>query len=186
MPTVTVSPASFNLVSFDADRIQAIAQRVLEQVGLDADLQIDVDETTPLGRSRVESHDPLVFRFESGALEDPRHPRMLSEGGTAAVLGRMLLKERDRRDPAFGAPEPDDDLVLAHKVAWEVYAAARMARLGYAPQRQRWLYHLRNRIGFSDAADAAFDALWSEEPLSWGEITGLIDGVLAEREAANA
>lgn len=186
MATVTVTPASFSLVQFDAGRIQAIAERVLDQVGLDVDLEIQVDETTPLARSRVESRDPLVLRFESGALEDPRHPRVLSEGGAAAVLGRMLLKERDRRDPGFGAPAPDEELPLAQKVAWEIYAAARMARLGYAPQRQRWLYHFRNRVGFTDAADAAFASLWDDEPLSWGEIVGLVEGAAAAREPSPA
>ena len=31
------------------------------------------------------------------------------------------------------------------------------ARAGHQAQRQRWLYHFRNRHGFTDEADAAFD-----------------------------
>jgi hypothetical protein len=182
--SVTVTPEQFSYVQFDAARITAVAERLLDELGLDVDLTIEVDETTPLGRSRIESRDPLVLRCESGALEDPRHPRTLSEAGTAGVLGRLLLRERDRRDPAFGAPEADDELDLPHKVAWQVYAAARLARMGYRPQRQRWLYHLRNRLGFSDATDAAFDTLWTEEPLSWAEISDLVEGALAERQPA--
>ena len=74
------------------------------------------------------------------------------------MLGRLLLQALDRRDPAFGDPPPDDALSVAHRVAWDVYAVGRLQRLGYRAQRQRRLYAFRNRHGFTDAADAAFDA----------------------------
>ena len=64
-------------------------------------------------------------------------------------------------------------------MAWEVYAAGRLARTGQQAQLQRWRYHFRNRHGFSDEADAAFDRLWSADALTWADITGLSDALAA-------
>lgn len=180
MGTVTVTPEQFSLVSFDAERLRAVAAKVVADVGFDGDLVVEVDETTPLGRSRLVDGDPVVIQAESGAVEDPRHPRQLSEVAAAEVIGRHLLKLLDRRDPAFAAPPEGEDVDLAEKVAWEITAVARLARLGgYRDQRQRWLYHFRNRCGFSDATDAAFDVLWTSESLTWPEIVGLVEGARA-------
>ena len=55
----------------------------------------------------------------------------------------------------------------------------RIGRLGHRVQRQRRLYHFRNRHGFTDAADAAFDRLWSGEGLTWADIVALSDGARA-------
>ena len=58
------------------------------------DVEIEVDETSPLGRAHVVSQDPVVIEAESGAFEDPKRPRQLSPAGTADVLGRVLLRVR--------------------------------------------------------------------------------------------
>ena len=179
MATVDVTPQEFTLVSFDATRIESLAVEVADRAGFgSAAIQIDVDETTPLTRSRVESGDPIRLRIESGAFEDPRHPRQMSDVAVTEVIGRHLLKLSDQQDPAFGAPD-EADLDLAHQVAWEIYAVGRLARLGYRDQRQRWLYHFRNRCGFSDTTDAAFEAIWSGDGLSWPEISALVDDAVA-------
>ena len=60
----------------------------------------------------------------------------------------------------------------------------RLARLGYPPQRQRRLYHFRNRHGFTDAADAAFDRLWAADGLTWAEIVAISDDAIARQPAA--
>jgi len=181
---VTVTPDHFNLVQYDAGTIRAVTERIAATVGFgDRDITVEVDETTPLGRSWVASDDPIVLHFESGLIEDPRRPRCLSEAGVAEAVGRHLLRLRDREDPGFAAPESADELELPYKVAWEIYAVARLCRLGQRDQRQRWLYHFRNRCGFSDASDAAFDVLWSSDSLTWPEIAGLVDGAIAARVA---
>ena len=93
--TVTVTPEEFTMVNFDADAIAAVARKLLEQIGLpDLDVRIEVDETSPLGRTHVTSLDPVVIEAESGAFEDPKGPRGLSEHGAADVLGRALLPGR--------------------------------------------------------------------------------------------
>ena len=43
----------------------------------------------------------------------------------------------------------------------------RLGRLGHPVQRQRRLYQFRNRHGFTDAADAAFEQLWEADDLTW-------------------
>jgi hypothetical protein len=119
----------------------------------------------------------VTIAVESGALEDPKRPRHLSPGGAADVIGRLLFRVRDRRDPAFGEPPPDDELSIAHTTAWDAHSIGRLVRLGHKHfnNRQRRLYHYRNRHGFSDAADEAFARLWDADRLTWAEIVALSD-----------
>lgn len=182
MGSVTVTPQEFSLVAFDAGRIRDVVVELASRLGFDADLTIEVDETTPLARSRVAGPVPLVFRVDGGAFEDPKRPRQLSDEAVIDVMGRLLLRERDRRDEDFGAPEGDEP-PLTHSVAWNVYAVGRMSRLGYSTQRQRWLYHFRNRCGFSDAADGAFAEIWGADRMTWSRLCELADGAAAVRTA---
>jgi hypothetical protein len=181
--TVSVSPKAFTLVSYDADEIAGIVEDLIAAIGLPStlDVSLEVDESTPLGRASVTSLDPLVISLESGALEDPKKPRNLSRTGSADVLGRLLLRVHDRLDPGFGTPPDDDKLTLPQSVAWDAYCVGRLVRLGFKhyDNRQRRLYHFRNRHGFSDAADDAFDRLWTSDGLSWSDITALSDGAVA-------
>jgi hypothetical protein len=110
----------------------------------------------------------------------------MSEASTADVLGRLLYELKDRLDPDFGAPSTDDKVELVYTVAWQVYAVGRMARNGHRAQRQRRLYNFRNRCGFTDAADSAFEQIWTGEDLSYADLTALVDTALAARESATA
>ncbi len=126
------------------------------------------------------STDPVVIETESGAFEDLKRFRQLSEDNTRDVLGRHLLRALDRRNPDFGEPASDEELPLAHRVAWEVHTVGRLAHMGYAANRQRWLYAFRNRHGFTDVADDAFQRLWDGENLTWADITSVSDEVAAQ------
>ena len=178
---VEVRPDTFSMVFFDAAEIRAIVEQLVAEVGLPGDLTvtIDIDETTPMGNAVVASLEPVVITAESGALEDVKAPRKLSAEGTADVIGKLLFSVRDRLDPTFGEPPADDDLTLQESVAWEVYCVARLGRLGHPVQRQRRLYQFRNRHGFTDAADGAFDRIWSTEQLTWSDITSISQEALA-------
>ena len=176
----TVEPATFNLVEFDAGRIAAIADELAAAIGIDTDITIRVDETSALGHTELVSADPLVITTESGALEDPKRIRQLSEEGTTDVLGRHLLRAHDRRRPGFGDPPTDEDMAVPHRVAWEIHTIGRLVRMGFAVNRQRWLYAFRNRHGFTDAADAAFVELWAAESMTWDEIVALSDRTAAQ------
>lgn len=178
MGTVTVLPEEWKFVFFDGATIAAITEKLMGEIGLDCDVRIEVDETTPLGRARLASLDPVVIAAESGAFEDAKRPRHLSERATADVVGKWLFRVADRRSGSFDDAPPDDELSLAQTTAWDTYAVGRMARLGYPVQRQRRLYHFRNRHGFSDTADAVFDRLWNAEGLGWADI----DAACAETE----
>lgn len=175
MANVVLRPDRFAMVDFDPDRIHAIATELADAAGLPADLEVivEVDDSSPLGRHSVDAMEPVLISMESGALEDPKHPRQLSEGGAAGVIGRLLFRVADRLTPGFADAPVDADLDPAAGVAWEVYAAGRLARSGRQAQRQRWRYHFRNRHGFSDEADAAFDRLWSADALTWADIEAL-------------
>jgi hypothetical protein len=183
---VEVHPGQFSLVQFDAAEIRALAEQLAEEVGLPAGLavRIEVDETTPLGSARVASLDPVVLTLESGALEDPRAPRRLSPVGAADVLGRLLFEVRDRLDPRFAEAPPAGELTLPQASAWQAYCVGRLGRLGHKVQRQRRLYHFRNRHGFTDVADAAFDRLWRGEDLGWSDIVAISTDALAARAPA--
>jgi hypothetical protein len=182
---VTVQPETFTLVKFESPAIQAVVEKVADDLGLDADQEIlvEVDEESPLGATSVISLDPITIRADSGALEDPKRPRQLSEAGTADALGRLLIEAGDRRDEAFGAPDLEESLPLPVQVAWQVHCVGRLCALGYHDQRPRRLYHFRNRHGFTDVADRAFERLWSPEPLTYAEILQLSDDALAAQPA---
>ena len=170
MATVTVIPEEWKFVFFDGATITAITEKLLGQIGLDRDVRIEVDESTPLGRAKVASVDPIVLAVESGAFENPKRPRHLSEQATADVVGKWLFRISDRLSGGFDAAPADDDLSLAQSTAWDTYSVGRMARLGYPVQRQRRLYHFRNRHGFSDSADVVFERLWNADGLTWADI----------------
>jgi hypothetical protein len=178
---VEIRPETFSMVFFDANEIRAIVEQLIQEIGLpaDASVAIEVDETTPLGRAQVASIDPIVITAESGALEDAKSVRQLDPAGTADVLGKLLLSVRDRLDPAFGEAPADDDLTLQQSAAWEAYCVGRLGRLGHTVQRQRRLYQFRNRHGFTDASDAAFDRLWTADGLTWADISSISDEALA-------
>jgi hypothetical protein len=179
--SVVVRPEEFSLVFFDPAEIRSLLEGLVAEVGLPADMEVtlEVDETTPLGNARISSIDPIVISVESGALEDAKAPRKLDPVASTDVLGRLLFEVKDRLDPAFGDPPPLGDLTLPLASAWQTYCVGRVGRLGHKVQRQRRLYHFRNRHGFTDAADAAFDRLWSADALTWSDIESLSEGAKA-------
>ena len=172
---VEIRPETFSLVHFDANAIRAIVEKLVVLIGLPAaaSVTIEVDESTPLAHAEVTSTDPIVIAVESGAFEDPKVVRHLNAIAATDVLGKLLLSVKDRLDPAFGEAPADADLTLPEVAAWETYCVGRLGRLGHRVQRQRRLYQFRNRHGFTDAADAAFDALWTADGLTWADISAI-------------
>ena len=71
MARVIVVPEQFTMVLFDAGRVAELVGKVADDVGLPADLEIriEIDETHPLGRTRV-STDPVTIRAESSTRLD--------------------------------------------------------------------------------------------------------------------
>lgn len=184
MAVVTVAPQTFDFVDFDAAIVTSVTAALTERIGLSADLpvHVEIDERTPLGRVQVRSLDPLVLFVEGGALEDPTRPRQLSERLTADVIGRLLLRARDRLDPAFGEPPPDGELTLQQQTAWDTTCMGRLERLGYDVRRPRRLYHFRNRHGFSDAVDRVFERLWAMESPTWADVEAACAETAAARQ----
>jgi len=174
---VTVRPEEFTLVLFDAPTIEATLSDLMDRLGLASRaLDVDVDETTPIVRIAVEDGDPIVLAAGSGAFEDPRRPRHQSPVHIVTNAGRALLRLRDRADGSFADAPADDDLTLPQAAAWDTYSVGRLGRLGYAVHEQRWRYNFRNRHGFTDGADAAFDRLWAADTLTWDELEAISDG----------
>lgn len=171
--TVTVTPATFSFVNFDAALIRRTAEGLAALLDVSLPIHVEVDETTPLARIRLEVGDSIVIRVESGAFEDTRRPREQSERATATALGRTLLRANDRLVGGFGEAPADDDLSLAEVAAWDTYCTGRLHRLGIDQNLQRWRYNFRNRHGFADAVDAAFDQLWASDGLAWGELSAI-------------
>jgi hypothetical protein len=173
-----VTPENFTMVLFDHAAIVAAADQVAAAVGLPEgeSLRVDIDESNPLARTHLLSIEPVELAIDGGAFEDPRHPRQLDTDAVGVVVGRLVLQALDRRSPGFAEAPPDDGMTVAHRVAWDVYTLGRLDRLGYPAQRQRRLYNFRNRHGFTDEADLAFEALWIGHDLAWADIMALSDG----------
>lgn len=180
---IVVSPQEFHLVTFDAARIEEIAAQVAEKVGFPAGtiIRIEVDERTPLGRTKLSTTDPITIEVEGGAFEDAKRLRHMSDVSVSSVLGRHLFRAADRLNPEFGNPPADDDLSLKQTVAWDAFAVGRAVRAGLAGSEARRRYHFRNRHGFTDVADAVFDRLWNGVGVSWSDI----EAACAETEAAS-
>jgi hypothetical protein len=187
--SITVTPAQFENVFFDAAVIQMVAEEMADAAGVAGmDISIEVDETSLLGAFHVRelTRDRLDVVIESGAFENLRKPRHLSEDAARDVLGRMFLMVRDRLDPEFAytGPRPTDGtLPVPHFAAWDTYTCGRLERRGYDMRKPRRLYLWRNRHGFSDASDAYFDALWHAEKLTWSEIVERSEAARALRGA---
>ena len=180
---ITVVPEEFTLVQFEANRIAEVAADVADTIGFPdgTEVRVEVDEQSPLGKTEVVGIDPVTVAIESGAFEDAKRPRHLSELSVRSVLGRLLFRAHDRLASSFADAPPDDDLPLRLHVAWDVYAVGRCERLGWGVQKERRRYHFRIRHGFTDVADAAFNRLWAAEDLSFADL----QAVCEETEAAD-
>jgi len=176
--TVTVEPNEYRFVQFDAELIRRVGEGLTAALGIDRPLHVQVDETTPLARVRIEVGDTITVHVESGAFEDSRRPREQSEVATTASLGRALLRARDRLQGGFGEAPADDVLSLPQVAAWDTYCVGRLSRMGVPINQQRWLYNYRNRFGFTDEVDVAFDAVWGADGLTWGELEAHSNGAL--------
>ena len=181
-----VVPQQFHYVSYDAGRIGELASMVADGVGFGSEdeITIEVDERTFFGRSRVLSLDPLHVQFESGAFEDAKKPRHLSEAGTTESLGVVLFRAFDRRRSEFAAAPPDEELTLAQRVAWDAWSSGRCEKRGWEVSKPRRHYHFRARHGFSDAADAAFERLWTTDSLTWLQLAEMSRRLLEPPEPA--
>jgi len=184
--TTTVEPATFSYVEFDAPTITALVDSLAAKIGLgpDVPITIEVDETSALGHTDLASIDPVHIKTESGAFENPKRLRQFSPEHASDVLGRYLLRAADRRSPSFADAPDDDELTLEHRTAWDTYSAGRLDRLGEPSQPQRWRYSFRNRHGFTDAADAAFDDLWNADGLAWADVARISDEAAAQNPGA--
>jgi hypothetical protein len=174
MAKVTVTPATFELVNFQASDIEAAAHEVAESVGLGDDVSIDilVAEEEMQGRSKATLEgSTITVDVSGGAFESLRKAREFAPDRCRAVLGQALMRARDRLDPAFGDPPADDEIDVYLEAAWSTYIEGRLDRKGILKGRpQRRIYHFRVRHGFNDQIDRTFDQLWNGDGLTWADI----------------
>ena len=52
--TVSVAPAQFEFVDFDANVIAGVVQQLAQALGITEPISIEVDETTPLAKVRLQ------------------------------------------------------------------------------------------------------------------------------------
>jgi hypothetical protein len=182
--TITITPETFTLVQFDADRITDRAAEIADRIGLDADVHLEVDESHPMNRLRVRSMAPIIVFAQGGAFEDLKHLGHMSEQNMTESLGRLLFRVKDRLDPGFAAVPADPDLSIQQMNAWDTYCLGRLARAGYRVAEPRWHYHFRLRQGFTDVADAAFARLWAADRLSWSDLEAVCVETAGARTAA--
>jgi hypothetical protein len=178
----TVNPATFSKVQYEAADLAGMFDEALALVpglpaGLEVELRVDEDRST--STARVAGRDPWVLALDGGAVEDTQRPRTVGRDQAMVVFCRLLFEVVDRGDPAFGAPTLDEALDPALRVAWDTYCVARTARLGIRVHQPKYRYNLRNRLGFTDPADACFDRLWSATGLSWGDIEAAVADAMA-------
>ncbi len=185
MAKISVLPEQFVLVKYDPADIEHFADRVATAAGFDAndEIQIVVDETTPLRRVRLAKTDPIAIGVEGGAFENPQTPLVLGEQQVLSALIEPIFEAHDRVRGGFGDAPVGNKLTLAQRIAWDVYCHGRASRLQLPVQKQRLLYAFRNRHGFNDRADAVFATLFEGESLTWADIASACDATAAARTA---
>ncbi len=175
MGTISVTPDPFHLVEYDAAVIRGIVEEVAGAVGIPpgVDIALVVDEALPHPILGTETNviDGSIELWTSGGWFEARDKtRAFSERHARAVLTTMLMRARDRLSGGFEGAPPDSELTLAERAAWEAFAWGRATRLGHNVHRQKRIYDFRLQHGFTDAADAVFDRLWTSDSSSWGAI----------------
>ena len=185
MARVTVTPQEFHFVTFDAARIAELVEQVADAVGVpdDTAVLIDVDERVPLGRVELLDVDPIRLTVQGAAFENAKRPRELHDKDVVDTTGRWLVRALDRRSPAFADAPSESDLPIPLAVAWTASCAGRCEQAGFAPAKERWRYHFRNRHGFTDVSDACFERLWSAPSPTWADIVAASSEAAASRES---
>lgn len=184
--TVTVTPQQFSYVDYDAAEIERVVTELAAKLGVTNDVRIEVDETSPLARVNViDPGNPIVLSAESGALEDTKRLRQLSTGALSTSIGRVLMRLQDRQSDRFADAPADAELTLPQQAVWDTYCLGRLERIGVPVNRQRWRYNFRNRHGFNDEVDVAFDRVMAAEGLSWAELSALSEEARAVQAAAS-
>lgn len=171
---ITVTPETFSRVVFDPAQIREVVAELAALLGVPNPIHVEVDEDTPLARmwasvDGTSSDATITLTVESGAIEDTRRIRQFGPERARESLGRMMLRARDRLRGDFDLPA-DGELSNEDHAAWNTYASGRLARLGIPVNQQRWRYDYRNRFGFADETDAAFERLWAADDLSWEQV----------------
>lgn len=172
---VTVEPERFAMVAYDAAVIAAMVREIAAAVGVTNPIAVEVDERTPLSKMSASIDDAssdatIRIYFESGALEDTRHLTNFGESRARLSIGRMLLRASDRLSGRFDDAPADLELTNAQNAAWNASCGGRLERLGLGPVKQQYRYDFRNRLGFDDDADTAFDRLWAADDLAWADL----------------
>jgi len=169
---ITVTPARFTLIAYDADEIAALVEEAAALAGIspgvEISLTVDEELLAPLNGHMSDVVDGKVVAWISGGnFEDNKRPTHFSADQARVDLAIVMLRAADRLSDGFAAAPPDAQLSLGERTAWDTYAVGRALRLGIDVRRPRQLYDFRLQHGFTDAAEAAFERCWDAEHLTW-------------------
>ena len=184
MSSVTLIPAEFTLVKFNADEVRALISEMIVAVGFppDVPVTVEMDEVLPhpLTASSVEIRDgSAMLWFTGGCFENPKRQTGMSVENTRVELGAALCRAKDRLSAGFADAPSDDELDDRQRGIWDASAEGRVARLGFPVREPRRRYMFRLFAGFNDVADAAFERLWAAEELTWSELAATSDELAA-------
>ena len=184
MSNVTLTPAEFTLVKFDADQVRALIDQTLGEIEfpVDVDVTIDVDEVLPhpLTASMANVVDGAAHLwYAGGCFESPKRQTGLSVDHTRVELGVGLLRAKDRLVGGFENAPADEQLDDRQRTLWDTYAEGRLVPLGFPVRIPRRRYTFRLYGGFNDVADAAFEQLWTGAPITWDGLSAMAESLAA-------
>ncbi len=183
--SITVIPESFELVPYSSEEIAEVLGVVADELDFasgEIELTIDEELFNPLTGMASDVTDGAVQLWISGAnLEDKKRPRKFAPAQARPDFAAMLLRASDRLGGGFANAPSDSEVSRATRIAWDIWAIGRASRLGFDVRAQPWRYDFRLQHGFTDAADEAFEALWSagDGAYTWETL----DAVAAQTEA---
>ena len=132
MARLVVIPETFTMVNFDHARLVELAEEVAGRVGIPADLEVrvEIDEGSPLGRTKLASVDPVTLWMQGGALEFQRTvDKIFSLGGFRGESEEnpIQLARRFRELAGFTDEENDEIAEIARQAQEEAAAISQAA-----------------------------------------------------------
>ena len=75
MSEISVTPKSFEMVFYDSAVIGEVVGEVAERLGFSEPIVLEIDEASPLGRSKITAYDPVELWVDGGELANTQRPR---------------------------------------------------------------------------------------------------------------
>ena len=175
-PRVRIEPDTFTLVEFDRDDLTATVETLLDAIGLDRPVVLEIDQTSPLGEARVVSIEPEIRLFcESGALENPKKLRQLSPTGRPTCSAACCSGCATASTPTSATRPPTPTSASSGRRRGTSTASVASCASGSATRTTASAACTSSAPGTASPTrpTRAFEQLWTGDGLTWADVERL-------------